>query len=365
MYDLLHYVYYKCGECIWWININDLVLCCRFTLKLWMQRWLHSRTQSMKPTVHRCAREPLFKNNTKTNSQKNTLSLSLLHKIYQNIYLLTIYLFSWNAFLFHLLKQDTNKLKKNCGRLRTPLRSCYWGWGQIFLVSDTLFHESLIVLSPHQTRIQRSTLPLEGAGPLFQEHVPTATWAGREGPHLHRHPCCPVRSPGRRNISTYLCCWRRRASAPLMTPLIKVTDQILQLLAAWCRVTQKCVCEPWHSLCLWSVTRQQLFFQTVPWHDHHLPLLLLASVQKKKVFQFLWCFYCLDCKQFSVAFVHWNLVWIVRFFFTNLYCSLVPISFIKGVDLIGTESKALWSLCLLHLSVSVSLSSCHCTAHIL
>lgn len=41
----------------------------------------------------------------------------------------------------------------------------------------------------------------------------------------------------------------------------------------------------------------------------------------------------------------------IFFFFVNLYYSLVPISFIKGVDLIGTESKALWSLCLLHLSV--------------
>lgn len=38
-------------------------------------------------------------------------------------------------------------------------------------------------------------------------------------------------------------------------------------------------------------------------------------------------------------------------FFIKLYCSLVPISFIKGVDLIGTEREALWSLCLLHLSV--------------
>lgn len=40
-----------------------------------------------------------------------------------------------------------------------------------------------------------------------------------------------------------------------------------------------------------------------------------------------------------------------NFFCINLYDSLVPMSFIKGVDLIGTESKALWSLCLLHLSV--------------
>lgn len=37
---------------------------------------------------------------------------------------------------------------------------------------------------------------------------------------------------------------------------------------------------------------------------------------------------------------------------------MVPIRFIKGVDLIGTESKALWSLCLLHLSVCLSLSVC-------
>lgn len=56
-----------------------------------------------------------------------------------------------------------------------------------------------------------------------------------------------------------------------------------------------------------------------------LPLLLLASVQsclflktkkeKKKEFtNFYGVFYCLDCKQFSVAFVHWKIVWIVRFF---------------------------------------------------
>ena len=37
---------------------------------------------------------------------------------------------------------------------------------------------------------------------------------------------------------------------------------------------------------------------------------------------------------------------------------LVRISSIKGVDLIGTESEALWSLCLLHLSVCPSLSVC-------
>lgn len=120
---------------------------------------------------------------------------------------------------------------------------------QILLVSDTLLHESLTVLSPHQTRIQRSTIPLEGAGPLSLGRVPTATWPGRGGPRRRRHPCCPVRSLRRRNTSTYPCCWRKRASAPLTTPSTKVTDQILQLLAPRCWVRHKCVLEPCHSLC--------------------------------------------------------------------------------------------------------------------
>lgn len=52
-------------------------------------------------------------------------------------------------------------------------------------------------------------------------------------------------------------------------------------------------------------------------------------------------------------------------FFIKLYCSLVPISFIKDVDLIGTESEALWSLCLLHLSLSVFVRLSSCTSHTL
>lgn len=96
---------------------------------------------------------------------------------------------------------------------------------EIFLVSNSLFHESLTALSLHQTQIQRSTILLEGAGPLSQGRVPTATWPGRGGPHRRRHLRCPARSLRRRNTSTYPCCWRRPASAPPTTPLTKVTDK--------------------------------------------------------------------------------------------------------------------------------------------
>lgn len=105
---------------------------------------------------------------------------------------------------------------------------------------------SLTSLSLHQTRIQRSTVLLEGAGPLSQGRAPTAPWPGRDGPRRRRHRCCPVRSLRRRNTSTYRCCWRRRASAPPMTPSTKVTEQILQPLPA---PLHKRVPEPRHSLC--------------------------------------------------------------------------------------------------------------------
>lgn len=89
-----------------------------------------------------------------------------------------------------------------------------------------------------------------------------------------------------------------------------------------------------------------------------LPLLLLASVQScllflkslpiSMFFLFLFLFYCLDCIC-SICTLK-NCV-NCEIFFINLYYSFGAYNFIKGVDLIGTESKALWSLCLLHLSV--------------
>lgn len=131
-------------------------------------------------------------------------------------------------------------LKNPCGVLMMSRSSIVPCW----------FHESLTLLSLHQTQIQRSTIPLEGAGPLSQGRVPAATRPRRGGPHPRRHPCRPARSLRRRNTSTYPCCWRKRASAPPTTPSTKVTDQILQLLAPRRRVRQKCVPEPRRSLCL-------------------------------------------------------------------------------------------------------------------
>lgn len=225
-------------------------------------------------------------------------------------------------------------------------------------MSKTLLHESLTILSPHQTRIQRSRILLKGAGPLSRGCVPMATWAERGGLRRRWRPCCPARSPRRRNTSTYPCCWRRPTSVPLTTPSIKVTDQILKLLAAHCAVTRRRVSEPRHILCLWPHCAAAAFFRLF-FGTTIIYLLLLASVQKLplKSLPILWCFYCLDCKLFSVAFVHSNIVWIVRFFFSYKFVlQFGTIRFIKGVDLIGTESKALWSLCLLHLSVCPRLS---------
>lgn len=146
--------------------------------------------------------------------------------------------------------------------------------------SKTLLHGLLTILSPHQTRIQRSKILPKGAGPLSLGCVPMATWAERGGLHRRWHPCCPARSPRRRNTSTYPCCWRRQTSVPQTTPSIKVTDQILKLLArSLSSGTKTCLWASPHlvpaaTLCCGS------FFQTLLWHDHHLPLLLLASVQK-------------------------------------------------------------------------------------
>lgn len=123
-----------------------------------------------------------------------------------------------------------------------------------------MLHESLTVLSPHQTRIQRSKILLKGAGPLSQGCVPMATWAERGGPRRRRQPCCPARSLRRRNTSTYPCCWRRQTSAPPTTPSIKVTDQILKLLAAHSPVTQRCVSEPRTSSVCGHTVLWQLFF---------------------------------------------------------------------------------------------------------
>ena len=117
-------------------------------------------------------------------------------------------------------------------------------------IVSCLFHESLTLLSLHQTPIQRSTILLEGAGPLSQGRVPTATWPRRGSPHPRRRPCCPARSLRRRNTSTYPCCWRKRASAPPTTPSTKVTDPILQLLGPRCTVRPKRVSGPRRSLCL-------------------------------------------------------------------------------------------------------------------
>lgn len=147
---------------------------------------------------------------------------------------------------------------------------------QILLVSDTLLHESLTVLSPHQTRIQRSTIPLEGAGPLSLGRVPTATWPGRGGLRRRRHPCCPVRSPRRRNTSTYPCCWRKRASAPLTTPSTKVTDQILQPLAV---ESDTSVSLSLVTACVPVCVSLRQLFSDCSLARPSLPLLLLASVQ--------------------------------------------------------------------------------------
>ena len=72
---------------------------------------------------------------------------------------------------------------------------------------------------------------------------------------------------------------------------------------------------------------------------------------KEEFTYFYGVFYCLDCKPCFCSICTLKNCVNCEIFFIKLYCSLVPISSIKGVYLIGTESEALWSLCLLHLSV--------------
>lgn len=108
-----------------------------------------------------------------------------------------------------------------------------------------------------------------------------ATKPGRGGRRL---PCFPVRSLRRRTTSTYRCYWRRRASVPLTTPLIKVTDQILALRAVLpLSQTTLCfilltarLCMPFSKVAVFRLC----FSLTI------LPLLLLASLQSCSVLFF-------------------------------------------------------------------------------
>lgn len=164
----------------------------------------------------------------------------------------------------------SGKLRPACSTYLVIVHNCFLSGCGAQLFNRVSPIRLLTVLSLHQTQIQRNTILLEGAGPLSQGHVPTATWPGRGGPHHRRHPCCPVRSLRKRNTSTYPCCWRKRASAPLTTPSTKVTDQILQLLAPRCWVRQKKRVTIWASSQLVSLFafRCGSCFQTVLERDH-------------------------------------------------------------------------------------------------
>lgn len=159
--------------------------------------------------------------------------------LYFNLNILHIYeRFScelWISLMSVFGSRRVNQL--NINPLTAGLSRLLLGWhveGSQTSSSDSLFlslwpHQSLITLSLHQTLIQRSTFRPEGAGPHFQ--TPVLVTTSRGGLLRRRHRSCPLRSLRRRNTSTYPCCWRKQASAPLTTPLTKVTDQILELLA--------------------------------------------------------------------------------------------------------------------------------------
>lgn len=240
-------------------------------------------------------------------------------------------------------------------------------WLYLFLfVLPSRPHGSLTALSLRQIQTQRSSSLLEGAGFLTRGRVPTTARPERGARRRRRPPCCPPRNRRGRNTSTYPCCWRRRASAPpTTTPSTKVTDQIFQL---HCRFRRLCVCEA-----KLAPVRLCVSFT--------IPTSFAAGffLQMFFFFSFLVLFFSEEFTYFYgdslltevfsfVAFV--QIMWIVRSLPspTHKACiaSLVFLSFIKGVDLIGTDCKVLWSLCPFHLvvSVSVSLSSCHCTSHI-
>lgn len=205
-------------------------------------------------------------------------------------------------------------LEESSGLLRL---SC-WGFEHTSSCPSSL-HQSLTALSLHQTQIQKSTILLEGAGPLSQGRVPTATWRGRGGPHRRRRPCCPVSPSLRRNTSTYPCCWRKRASAPLTTPSTKVTDQILQLLLASFAVESDR-----NKMCLWASSQlvSSFAFRYGSWFfklcfSSTIPTSLAAGFPAKLPFVFVLFFK----KSFSMVFF---IAWIAnRFFFLFVcFCSI-------------------------------------------
>ncbi len=170
--------------------------------------------------------------------------------------------------------------------------------------------KSLTELFLHQTQTQKSTILLEGAGPLSQGRDPT--WPGRGAPHCRQHPCCQVRSLRRRNTSTYLCCWRKQASARLTTPSTKVTEQILQPLAV--ELGTECVRASSQLVSLFAFLLRQFrlcissTISTSLAAGFSAKLPFLKSLPVSMVFFIAWI-----CKPFFVAFVYWKIVWIVRF----------------------------------------------------
>lgn len=257
--------------------------------------------------------------------------------------------------------------------LRLPqealLTNFKWAWllsgFRLIFFSPSLSLVKLITtLFLHQTQTQRSTVRIEGAGPLSQGHIPTVTRPESGAPHRRRRPCCPVRGLRRRNTSTYLCCCRRQTSAPLTTPSTKVTDQ-----TSFAVESDSVVFKALSKLV--SVFAFRPSFSDCALARWALPLFPLASLQscllkkgeKTELKLFLWCFFIAwIANHFCSICTFWQIVWTVRFCCTTDW---YPKALLKVlIWLVQKAQRCGPCVCFICLSVSVSLSSCHCTSHI-
>lgn len=69
----------------------------------------------------------------------------------------------------------SGKLRPACSTYLVIVHNCFLSGCGAQLFNRVSPIRLLTVLSLHQTQIQRNTILLEGAGPLSQGHVPTAT----------------------------------------------------------------------------------------------------------------------------------------------------------------------------------------------